>query len=43
VSYFGFFKNNRFEGEGTLYLQGGEKFLGKFICGMACGEGTLYK
>lgn len=37
ISYFGFFKNNRFEGEGTLYLQGGEKFLGKFICGMACG------
>jgi hypothetical protein len=37
VSYCGYFKNNRFEGEGTLYLQGGEKFLGKFICGSACG------
>lgn len=23
VSYCGYFKNNRFEGEGTLYLQGG--------------------
>jgi hypothetical protein len=37
ISYCGDFKSNRFEGEGTLYLQGGEKFLGKFICGMACG------
>ncbi len=37
VTYCGNFKNNRFEGEGTLCLKGGEKFLGKFICGMACG------
>jgi hypothetical protein len=43
VNYCGYFKSNRFEGEGTLYLQAGEKFLGKFICGAACGEGTLYK
>jgi hypothetical protein len=43
VSYCGYFRNNRFEGEGTLYLQGGEKFLGRFICGAACGEGTLYR
>lgn len=43
VSYCGYFRNNRFEGEGTLYLQGNEKFLGRFICGAACGEGTLYR
>lgn len=43
VSYCGAFKHSRFEGEGTLQLQGGEKFLGKFICGEACGEGTFYK
>jgi hypothetical protein len=43
VSYCGYFRSNRFEGEGTLYLQGGEKFLGRFICGSACGEGTLYR
>jgi len=43
ISYCGNFKGNRFEGEGTLTLQGNEKFLGKFICGMACGEGTLYR
>lgn len=43
VSYCGSFKNNRFEGQGTLYLQGGQKFLGRFICGNACGQGTLYK
>lgn len=24
-------------------LQGAEKFLGRFICGAACGEGTLYR
>lgn len=43
VSYCGSFKSNRFEGEGTLSLQANERFLGKFICGMACGEGTLYR
>ena len=43
VTYCGYFRNNRFEGEGTLVLQGAEKFLGRFICGSACGEGTLYR
>lgn len=30
ISYSGEFKASRFEGSGTLYLQGGEKFVGKF-------------
>jgi hypothetical protein len=34
---------NRFEGEGTLYLQGGEKFVGWFANGVADGEGSVYR
>jgi len=30
ISYCGGFRKNRFEGMGTLYLQGGEKFAGGF-------------
>jgi len=37
ISYCGEFKSNRFEGEGTLYLQGGEKFIGLFMNGAADG------
>ena len=37
ISYSGEFKGSKFEGEGTLYLQGGEKFVGIFVGGNACG------
>lgn len=30
ISYSGEFRNSKFEGSGTLYLQGGEKFVGNF-------------
>jgi hypothetical protein len=43
ISYSGEFRDNRFHGTGTLFLQNGEKFLGKFSHGMAEGESTFYK
>lgn len=43
ISYSGEFRNSRFEGSGTLYLQGGEKFVGKFSGGVATGEGAIYR
>ena len=43
ISYSGSFQNSRFEGSGTLYLQGGEKFVGKFVGGVACGDGAIYR
>ena len=43
ISYNGEFKGSKFDGEGTLYLQGGEKFIGVFLGGNACGEGTIFR
>lgn len=37
ISYSGQFKNSKFQGSGTLYLQGGQKFVGNFMNGYACG------
>lgn len=37
ISYSGEFRDNKFHGTGTLFLQNGEKFLGKFSHGVAEG------
>jgi hypothetical protein len=42
ISYNGQFKKSKFEGLGTLHLQGGEKFVGFFVNGGAKGEGTIH-
>lgn len=43
ISYNGEFKGSKFEGEGILFLQGGEKFIGTFMGGTAYGQGSIHK
>lgn len=36
ISYSGGFRNNRFQGSGTLFMPAGEKYLGMFRNGYPC-------
>ena len=43
ATYSGDFKNNSFNGIGTLILCNGEKFLGLFNLNKIHGEGTFFR
>lgn len=42
IIYSGYFKEDKFDGYGTLYINNGYVYEGNFINGKKYGEGTLY-